>query len=203
MSGIVTQNVLGTSGLIKSPAGGGAWNFISKQTASSSATIDFTSGIDSTYKEYIFTFKDIHPQTDGEDFGFQANAAGGSGYNETITSTAFRAYNNENGEGEALGYRTGQDQAQGTGFQVLIHEAASDDADKNACGTLHLFDPSNTTFAKHFLFIGNHIGPTDFSRQWFIAGYFNTTSALDEIQFKMSDGNIDAGKIKLFGIKDS
>ena len=178
----------------------GGMVLLATETASSSATISFTSNIDSTYKEYIFKLIDIHPETDGEDLGFQANAAGGSGYNETITSTAFRAYNNENGEGEAVGYRTGEDQAQGTGFQVLIHEAASDDADKNACGTLHLFDPSNTTFVKHFIFTGSHIGPTDFARRWMIAGYFNTTSAIDEIQFKMSSGDIDAGTFKLYGV---
>ena len=178
----------------------GSMVLLETQTASSSGTIDFTSGIDSTYKEYIFKLIDIHPETDGEDLGFQANAAGGSGYNETITSTAWRAYNNENGEGEAVGYRTSEDQAQGTGFQDLIHQSASDEANKNACGTLHLFDPSNTTFVKHFFFTGNHKGPEAFTRQWFIAGYINTTSALDEIQFKMSSGNIDAGTFKLYGV---
>ena len=166
----------------------------------SDATASFTSSIDSTYKEYLFIFTNIHPESNDITFQFQVNASGGSGYNETITSTAFRTYHNEDDSGSAVGYRTGEDQAQGTGFQDLIHQAASDDADKSGCGTLHLFAPSNTTFVKHFLFTGNHNGPTDFSRQWFISGYINTTSAIDEIQFKMSSGNIDAGVIKLYGI---
>ena len=172
---------------------------LATETASSSATVSFTSGIDSTYKEYIFKLIDIHPETDSEDLGFQANASGGSGYNETITSTAFRTYHNEDDSGSAVGYRTGEDQAQGTGFQDLIHQAASDN-DQNACGTLHLFNPSSTVFVKHFFFTGNHVGPTDYSREWFIAGYINTTSAIDEIQFKMSSGDIDAGTIKLYGV---
>ena len=185
---------------LPSAVSGGAMTLLETQTASSSATLSFTSNIDSTYDEYVFKFYDIHPATDDVDFGFQANASGGSGYNETITSSAFRQYHNEDDSGYAVTYRTGEDQAQGTGFQDLIHQAASDDADKSGCGTLHLFAPSNTTFVKHFLFTGNHNGPTDFSRQWFISGYINTTSAIDEIQFKMSSGNIDAGVIKLYGI---
>ena len=185
---------------LPSAVSGGAMTLLETQTASSSSTLSFTSDIDDTYDEYVFRFYDIHPSADGEDLGFQANASGGSGYNETITSTAFRTYHNEDDSGTGLGYRTGQDQAQGTGFQDLIHEVASDN-DQNACGTLHLFSPSSTVFVKHFFFTGNHVGPTDYSREWFIAGYINTTSAITEIQFKMSADAIDAGDICLYGIK--
>ena len=180
----------------------GELTFISKQTASSSATIDFTSGIDSTYKEYIFYFNNIHPATDNTALSFQGNASGGSGYNETITSTFFQANHSEDGSGGSLGYRTSEDQAQGTAFQQLGYGVGNGN-DECASGYLHLFNPSSTTFVKHFISRVQVYHKSDISYDMYSAGYFNTTSAIDEIQFKMSSGNIDAGTIKLYGIKDS
>ena len=185
---------------------GGGLNLISTQTASSSSTIDFTSGIDSTYKEYIFKFIDIHPAAVSQ-FSFQGNAAGGSGYNETITSTSFQSFHREDDSSTSLNYRTGDDQAQGTSFQVLTNNVG-DDADQSCSGTLHLFNPSSTTFVKHFMSTIQVYRSTGSSAeassvQHFSAGYFNTTSAIDEIQFKMGSGDIDAGTIKLYGLKDS
>ena len=174
--------------------------FISKQTASSSATISFTSGIDSTYKEYIFYFNNIHPATDYVNFQFQANASGGSGYNETITSTFFSAQNREDDSGTGLGYRTGDDQAQGTGFQTLIIQLGNGN-DESGSGFLHLFNPSNTTFVKHFIARSSVLQFENRIYDNFCSGYINTTSAIDEIQFKMSSGNIDSGDILLFGLK--
>jgi len=178
---------------------GGNLNFISKATASASASISFTSGIDSTYKEYIFYFVNMHPQTDNVYFEFQGNAVGGSGYNETITSTAFYAQHREDGSATALEYRTGEDQAQGTAFQRLC-EGLGNDNDQSLSGYLHLFNPSSTTFVKHFITQTNQVRYNDRLYNFHIAGYFNTTSAIDEIQFKMSSGNIDAGEILLFGV---
>ena len=201
MSGIIAQNTLLSSGLVKSPAGGGAWNFISKATASSSATIDFTSGIDSTYREYIFTFNKIHPSADGASFDFQANADGESGYNETITSTQWQAYHKEDGSAAGSGYNTSNDQANGTSFQNL--NGNIDNAnDASGAGYLHLYNPSSTTFVTHFLaFMAE---PEDGSPtpavQLYTSGYFNTTAAIDDIQFKMSSGNIDSGDICLYGL---
>ena len=169
------------------------------QTASSDATISFTSNIDSTYKEYIFKFYDIHPETDDVDFSFQANAAGGSGYNETITSTAFRTYHHEDDTSTALGYRTADDQAQGTAFQNLIDDVGNDN-DQNGSGYLRLFNPSSTTFVKHFMAEMNYTQGSEEGIHPFVAGCFNTTSAIDEIQFKFSSGEIQAGTISLYGI---
>ena len=180
----------------------GEMRFISKQTASSSSTISFTSGIDSTYKEYLFTFNNIHPATDSQYFTFQGNAAGGSGYNETITSTDFRAYHAEDGSATALQYSTVFDQAQGTAFQPLTQEVGNDN-DQTASGTLKIFNPSSTTFVKHFLSASQYSWSADYSMRDFTGGYFNTTSAINAIQFKMTSGNIDSGTIKLYGIKDS
>jgi len=177
----------------------GEMRFISKQTASSSSTISFTSGINSTYKEYLFTFNNIHPATDGVTFQFQGNAAGGSGYNETMTSTYFRAFNGEGGEGADLEYQASQDQAQGTSFEP-IGQGLGNDNDQSLSGYLHLFNPSSTVFVKHFLSKCNFPSSDNYSYNIFKAGYFNTTSAIDEIQFKMSSGNIDAGDICLYGI---
>ena len=181
----------------------GSTTLLSTSTASSSATIDFTSGIDSTYKEYLFIFNDIHPATDSTQFLFQGNAAGGSGYNETITSTCFEAEHYENDFATGLTYLANGDQAQGTAFQRLS-DSISNDNDHGLAGYLHLSNPSDTTFIKHFITSTQATYPSasqgDFSMQYNVAGYFNTTSAIDEIQFKMSSGNIDAGTIQLIGI---
>ena len=185
----------------------GSLTLIKTLTASSSSTLSFVDGtsdvvLDSTYKEYLFIFNDIHPSAEA-DFTFQGNAAGGSGYNETITSTSFDAFNRENDTQTGLAYNTGGDQAQGTSFQILNYDAPiEDDNDSSLGGYLHLFNPSSTTFVKHFIARTQHMGiSTDpLSHDNFCAGYFNTTSAIDEIQFKMSTGNIDAGVIQLFGV---
>ena len=199
MSGIIAQNTLDNTGLIKSPAGGGAWNFISKLTASSSATLSFTSGIDSTYKLYLFTFNTIHPETGNTQLTFQGNVAGGSGYNETITSSTFIAFHGEDGSAATLTYDTGRDQAQGTGFQDCTGDIG-DDNDQTGSGYLHLYSPSDTTFVKHFIGRASSYHPSDRENDFYFAGYFNTTSAIDEIQFKMSSDAIDSGTISLFGI---
>ena len=182
----------------------GSMVFIKKQTASSSATISFVDGtsdvvLDNTYKEYLFTFNNIHPATDLADFMFQGNAVGGSGYNETITSTYIRAYHEEGGGNAAVGYSTGSDKAQGTDFQILLDNVGNDN-DQSGSGYLHLFNPSSDTYVKHFIANMQYSHGGEESINSFIAGYFNTTSAIDEIQFKMSTGDIDAGDICLYGI---
>jgi hypothetical protein len=181
----------------------GSMVFIKKQTASSSATISFVDGtsdvvLDDTYKEYIFTFNNIHPATDQTNFVFQGNAAGGSGYNETMTTTTFQAQHSEGGSSE-LSYESGMDLAQATDFQRIAHEIGNDN-DQSTSGFLRIFNPSSTTFVKHFIAESQSYRYNDYSHRLFTAGYFNTTSAIDEIQFKMSSGNMDAGDICLYGI---
>jgi len=173
---------------------------LSTQTASTSASIDFTSGIDSTYGEYIFRFYNIHSGTDSTGLTFQVNASGESGYNETITSTMFRAYHTESDASAVLQY-TGDDQAQGTAFQFLCN-AQPDDNDAGMCGELHLFNPSSTTYVKHFYAKTITFDTGSTCINLFPAGYINTTAAIDDIQFKMQSGNIDAGTIKMWGVKN-
>ena len=202
MSGIIADNSGRHTGLVKaSSGGGGVWNLIQTLTSDGSdATLSFTSGINSTYDEYVFKFINIHPETDSTDLSFQANAVGGSGYNETITSTFFRAYHGDDDGGATLAYYGTLDQAQGTGFQALCENVGNDN-DSQLSGYLHLFNPSSTTFVKHFISRTVIHAESDYAVENNIAGYFNTTSAIDEIQFKMSSGNIDAGDICLYGIK--
>ena len=178
---------------------GGGLNLISTQTASSSATIDFTSGIDSTYKEYIFKFYNIHPATDNVHFTFQADTGTNTNYNQTITSTHFQAYHKEDGSSSSLDYVSSFDQAQGTDFETFALGVGGD-ADQIMSGVLHIFDPSNTTFVKHFIATTNNANRNDFSINDFNAGYFNTTSALTRFRFKMSSNNIESGTIKLYGV---
>ena len=184
---------------LPSGVSGSSLVLLSTVTASSSATIDFTSNIDSTYKEYVFKFFNLHPATDNVNFTFQANVSGASGFNETMTTTNFRAYHSEDGQYAAIEYNAADDQAQGTGYMRLGQ--AGGDNDQHVSGTLHLFDPSSTTFVKHFISrccTYNHgiVGMED----EFVAGYFNVTGAIDEVSFKMSSGNIDAGTIKMYGV---
>jgi len=181
----------------------GKMTLLQTQTASSSASISFTSNIDSTYPIYMFKFINIHPATDNAYFTFQGNASGGSGFNETMTTTVFYAYHNEAGNDTALSYIAGSDQAQGTGFQRLINDGIGNGNDESASGELTLFNPSSTTFIKNFLATTNNYWNSTYSMNSYTAGYFNTTLAIDEIQFKMSSGNIDSGTIKLYGIKGS
>ena len=177
----------------------GEMRFISKQTASSSATISFTSGIDSTYKEYLFTFKDIHPATDSVTFSFQGSTNSGSRYGVTATTSFFNAYHDEADSATNLGYRTAEDLAQSTSFQGFQSNYGNGN-DESGVGFLHLFDPSNTTFVKHFISRSSNYNNGNYAIDNYVAGYFNTTSAIDAIQFKMSSGNIDAGDICLYGI---
>tara|TARA_R100001443_G_scaffold116509_1_gene137116 strand:- start:45 stop:665 length:621 start_codon:yes stop_codon:yes gene_type:complete len=183
----------------------GSMIFIKKLTASSSSTISFVDGssdvvLDSTYKEYLFTFKDIHPSATGVDgLTFQGSTDGGSNYNTTITSSYFRATHDEDGSNGALAYQESQDLAQSTNFQN-IGQSVGVDNDQSLAGILQLFNPSSTTFVKHFIARTNNAHQSDKTRDVFTAGYFNTTSAIDAVQFKMSSGNIDAGDICLYGI---
>ena len=173
--------------------------FISKQTASSDASISFTSGIDSTYKEYVFFFNNIHIQTNEAEFQFNMSTDGGSNYNVTKTSTSFRAIHREADTAALLQYYTSSDLAQSTGFQPLGWDMSSNN-DSSLSGYLQIFNPSSTTFVKHFIASVNfmHVDPR--SDNYNYGGYGNTTSAVDAIQFKMSSGNIDSGDILLYGV---
>ena len=177
--------------------------FISKQTASSSASIEFTSGIDSTYKEYIFYFVNIHAGTAWVNFTFQASTDSGSNYNTTVTSTAFQAYHKEDGSDYLFGYNTSVDKAQETSFiRLQAGSQLGTGNDENSCGYLHLYNPSSTTFVKHWTAVSNlnDVSSPGYSVNSFLAGYFNTTSAIDAVKFQMDSGNIDAGQILLFGV---
>jgi len=185
--------------LASSATGAGALTLLSTQTASSSATIDFTSGIDSTYKLYIFKFYDIHPATDNQDLQFNASVDGGSNYNVAKTSTTFQAQHDESDTEALLQYNTDRDLAQGTGAQRFTLQIGNDN-DQSVVGTLHLFDPSNTTFIKHYLATVQGANASNYTQQLYTGGYMNTTSAVNAIQFSFQSGNIDSGTIKLYGV---
>ena len=176
-------------------------------TASSSATLSFVDGssdvvLDSTYPIYKFEFINMHPANNGVNFTFQVDTGTNTNYNQTITSTAFQAFHGESGGSPTLGYGSDKDQAQGTAFQVLMQPIGNGN-DESGSGTLQLFNPSSSTFVKHFIGTTQYYNDGDYSQTLRTAGYINTTTALTRVQFKFSSGNIDAGKIKLYGIKDS
>lgn len=183
-------------------ASGGTLILLSTQTASNSATISFTTGLDSTYDAYEFHFINIRPANDRVDFQFNGSTDSGSNYNVTKTTTTFFSAHNEGDTVTALSYDTGIDLAQSTAFQTLSTNQGNG-ADECCTGTLQIFNPSSTTYVKHFIFTGNHYANDDYMVNDFMAGYFNTTSAVNAIQFKMSSGNITDGIFKLYGVKKS
>jgi hypothetical protein len=199
-AGITNASVSAVTSFANAPAG--TLTLLSTQTASASATISFTTGLDSTYDEYIFKFIDIHPATDDVDFEFNMSTDSGANYNVTKTSTVFYSQHDEADTSTSLTYNTSLDLAQSTDYKKLFVGVGNDN-DQNGCGTLTLFNPSSTTYVKHFIYTGNHSQHTNFTRNLFIAGYGNTTSAVNAVQFKMSSGNIDDGVIKLYGVKKS
>jgi len=165
----------------------------------SDSSLGFTSGIDSTYDVYEFHFTNIHPETDTVNFGFQVNADGGSGFNETITSTYATAYHVEDDSGAGLFYDTGYDQAEGTAYQVLARDVGTDN-DESASGILTLYAPSSGVYVKHFMATVSTTYRTGYQFNNHIAGYINTATAITQIDFKFASDEIQGGEIKMFGV---
>ena len=206
---LVKYNNNSLSAITSTGLDAGAMTLIKSQTASSSSTVSFVHGssdvvLDNTYPIYLFKFINIHPATDSTHFTFQGSTTTGSSYGVTMTTTSFQTNHDEGGSGADLYYYAGGDLAQSTNFK-RISVFVDNDADSNSSGHMYLFNPSSTTFVKHFIArisLNQSASPNMFLDNY-SAGYFNTTSAIDAIQFKMASGNIDAGVIKLYGIKDS
>jgi hypothetical protein len=180
----------------------GGMVLISTQTASNSATVSFTTGIDSTYKEYQFWFVDINPATDDVQFQFNLSTDSGSNYNVTKTTSDFATYHNEGDTLADLAYTDVFHLAQSTSFATIAN-GIGNASKKCLAGSMQLFNPSSTTYVKHFISRVSRISftsGTDFEADYFLAGYGNTTSAVNAVQFKMSSGNFD-GDILMFGIK--
>ena len=192
------------AGALDSGLAKGSMTFIKKLTASSSANLAFVNGssnvvLDSTYKEYIFTFKNIHPQTDSKKFRINFSVDGGSNYGVATTSTAFFGRHNEADTNTALSYDASFDLAQSTNPQNLNNDVGNDN-DQCDAGILHLFNPASTTFVKHFISRVSTAHAGDYHYDMYYAGYVNTTSAITAVKFDMASGNIDAGDICLYGI---
>ena len=195
----ISNNSLSAISTLPASIPTGALTLLSTQTASSSASIEFTSGIDSTYDSYVFKFINIHPATDNVDLDFQCSTDGGSTYGVTVTTTNFRAQHGEDNSDGSLAYSTSRDLAQSTAFKNLATNVGNDN-DQATSGYLQIFNPSSTTFVKHFISNFDNTTNINYQKQEFNAGYFNTTSAINAIQFKMGSGNIDDGIIKMYGV---
>jgi len=195
----ISNNSLSAISTLPASIPTGALTLLSTQTASSSASIEFTSGIDSTYSSYMFKFINIHPSNNISILQFNMSTDGGSTYSVTKTSTYFRALHNEGDSSTNLIYQTSHDLAQGTGMQDLA-QGIGNDNDQCTVGTLQLFNPSSTTFVKHFIARFNTYEASDFSIDQYCAGYGNTTNSIDAVKFQMDSGNIDDGIIKMYGV---
>ena len=184
----------------------GSMVLIKTLTASSSATLSFVDGsssvvLDNTYPIYIFKYINMHPETNNAEFTVNFRD-GGSNYDATKTTTYFRAWNDEADSNTGVAYNTTKDLAQGTGAAVLAEDIGNGN-DESVSGVFHLFNPSSTTFVKHFISRAQSYNGSDYSVDQHISGYANVTAAVDGVQFAFSSGNIDTGTIKLYGIKDS
>ena len=204
---IVTYNNRSIANISAVPGAAKSLTHIKTLTASSSSSLSFVDGssdvvFDNTYPIYLIKFINIHPATDQPTFQFNLSADGGSNYNVTKTSSFFRAHHNEGDTETILGYDTSLDLAQSTGNQIMT-SAVGGDNDQCMNGTLFIFNPSSTTFVKHFIGHSVIAEGSDFMRDDYYAGYGNTTSAINAISFQMSSGNIETGTIKLYGLKDS
>ena len=194
----VSNNALSDISTLPASIPTGALTLLSTQTASASANISFTTGLDSTYDEYIFKFYNMHSSAN-DSFQFNMSTDGGSNYNVTKTTTYFEAVHDEADTAASLAYKTARDLAQSTAFQILANEVGTDN-DQNASGSLTLFNPSSTVFVKHFIANFNSTFSGDYTVNSYIAGYGNTTSAVNAVRFQFSSGNIDDGIIKLYGV---
>lgn len=190
------NNVTSFSGITD---GGGIYNLITTNTASNSASLNFTSSIDSTYKVYVFKFSNIHPATDSVRWTFQVSTDGGSSYSQAMQTNYWNTYSDEGGSSTSLGYRTGEDQNLGTSYQNIGYLVGAD-ADQCIDGELILYNPSSTTFSKHFVSDTVMGGQGDYVDRAFVSGYVTQTSALNAISFKFSSGNVESGSIKMYGI---
>ena len=204
---IVTYNNRSIANISAIPGAAKSLTHIKTLTASSSSTLSFVNGsddvvLDSTYPIYVFKFINIHAATDAADFLVNFSVDTGSNYNVTKTTSYIHVYHDEADSATALAYAGSHDLAQDTGFQKLQTNSGTDN-DQSCSGEMFLFNPSSTTFVKHFISVMQTYHNADYSLQTPVAGYANTTSAVDAVQFKMDSGNIDAGTIKLYGIKDS
>ena len=179
-------------------------------TASSSANLSFVHGssnvvLDSTYPVYKFVFTNCHPANNEQQLYMSGSVDSGSNFEATPkTTTCFRAYHTEGGSSGTLAYYTGGDRANSNSSQFLSVEASNEN-DHGVSGTFTLFNPSSTTFVKHFISSSNAVynDSSDTTMNFYVAGYFNTTSAIDGIRFRFNTGNMDTGTIKLYGLKDS
>lgn len=202
-SGVFTSNAITNSSVtgitVLANASDGI-TLISSQTASASASISFTTGINSTYKAYKFVFVNLHPADDGIEFEFNMSTDSGSNYNVTKTTTFFAAQHNEDDATTSLSYNANTDRAQSTAFQPLTSSTKNDN-DTSLSGSLLIFNPSSTTYVKHFIGVFDSVHSSDRVNNAYIAGYGNTTSAVNAIRFQASTGNIDAGTIYMYGIK--
>lgn len=182
----------------------GSLVLISEQTASGSASIEFTTGIDSTYPIYKFEWINIHPSTDANDFTVNFSTDSGSNYNVVKTTTNFNSYHNESDTATILQYISARDLAQSTNDQKL-NDGVGSDNDQSTSGHMYLFNPSSSVFVKHFMSCSNQAYASDYTINDFIAGYCNTTSPINAVRFRFDDpvNNTESGTIKLYGIKDS
>jgi len=176
----------------------GDMKLLSTATASSSASISFNSTyINSDFKLYKFEWVNTAPST-GADMTVNFSTDNGSNYNVTKTTTLFTTTHYTNDSFTELGYNTGRDLAQSTA-ELQLQGNIGTQSDMGVSGNLYLFNPSSNTYVKHFL-SRNNLAHQTYTTTWFVAGYCNTSTAVNSVRFKYTAGTVNVGTFKLYGI---
>tara|TARA_R100000030_G_C3237814_1_gene119912 strand:- start:581 stop:1204 length:624 start_codon:yes stop_codon:yes gene_type:complete len=187
----------------------GAMTFIKNVTVSgaSDATILHGSSsvvFDSTYPIYVIKYINVMSSA-GQNIAMNFTTDG-TNYNVNITASPFVAEHSEDDSSVArLQYSGGYDQAEGTDQVVfnLNKGGLQNDSDASASGEIYIFNPSSTTFMKHFISRANSMSEYPGSTDNYCAGYANTTSAVTGVRFHAVSSNTISGTFLLYGIKDS
>jgi hypothetical protein len=199
------------AGAIDSGVSTGSLTHIKTITASDTSTMSFVHGssdvvFDGTYKEYIFKYISMHPgNEDAAELKFQVSTNGGTGYGVSIQSTSMTVTHNEADGVSGPDYVNSIDLANSTDFCHITPNNIGNENDENASGELHIFDVASTTFVKHWYARCNNTISSDRCNDAYFAGYVNSTTAINAIQFQMTNGQTGkttgSGIIKMYGVK--
>ena len=176
-------------------AGGGQWEYISSSTISSgTSAVDFTT-LSTTYEDFLFTLQNVHQATDGQRlYGRVFTGTGGS--QAVVTSGNY---------GYAISTMTtghSTEGSNGTDHMRFSYNNGADTAE-SYCAEIILYNPHGTTFEKLFRINGVGLSSANATHMHSIASKYDQATAVTGVRFYSQSGNLDSGKISLYGRKNS
>jgi len=174
-------------------AGGGAWNYISAVTASTSATVDFTSNITSTYHLYMFTFSNVIFAADDRHFSALLDSDGGDSF-----ATSGYSHHTHNMKGGTTSYS-----GQNVTSEFQVGETYGNASGESMNGQFFLANPADTTNYTNcwWSLSGGHRDGVSHGHVG--AGYLAITAAVDAVRFKALTGNTTSGIFRMYGLSNS